>query len=240
MRGRNYRINRQKQVVFIALSILFAFLIQRWPGEQDGNGIVSIFGGIEMKDGQFLDLLAMGRWLFTFGFFSLLLGVELSQTRKVKEMTMYRYKSIGKWWSRYFCTVHGKILFAFLIVTVFVKGMGDGNGIGDFCAAFTYYLHLCCVVSLVIVLDTLFQWKALLGGVVLAEGIMYVISVKNTCYWMVSGMYVCSNLHVADGFEIQKVYLCELILILLLWVAVPVLWKKGFMERKDRDYGNSN
>lgn len=229
------------QIVLVGISILFALLIQQWPGEQNNSTLLSVLGGIKIEEDHHINLLAMGRWLFVLGFFLVILGIDITAFQRAGSMALYRYKNIDNWWNAYFFAIHKNILLYYMSIIITVLLYNDEKtGIDTILVILTYYLHLCCLISFILAFDIVFQKRGILGIVVVFEGFLYILTLKYSCMWLVPGMYVCSSWYIVNGFEGFIVFLLELLMIVLFWKMVPFLWKKGILERKNVIDGNGD
>lgn len=229
------------QIVIVVMTFLFSFLIQKWPDEYHNSTLLSILGGIKVEEGNSINLLAMGRWLFLLGFFLVILGINITMFQKTRSMALYRYKSIKSWWKEYFFTIHKNILLYYIIIIIVVLLYNSEKiGLDEILVIFTYYLHLCCLISFILAFDVVYRKKAILGIIIIFEGVLYILSVQYSCMWLVPGMYVCSSWCIDNGFDGLLVFAFELVAIVFFWSLIPFLWKKGFFERKSVIDGNSD
>ncbi|MGN0154612.1 MAG: hypothetical protein ACI4A3_09175 [Lachnospiraceae bacterium] len=226
----------RNRIILLVVTLVFALFVGMWSEETGGSDIYSILGGIECEGKDDLNLLAMGKWLFLLGFFLMITAISLTVYKNMRIFLIYRYGGFPKWWRRYFVSVFSSVCFCFLCAVFVWKVCSDSSAISlwkEVHISFHYLLHLLSVVSMVIVLDLILQSKSAISLFIIAEGIFYVFSVHYQCSWMVLGMFVRSEWHTADGFNGIVAYIVEILVVLFSFAIVPVLWEKGYLERRN-------
>lgn len=241
MKGKCNQVFYRTLGLPVALTCIFSLIAERWVPQQE-RLVFSMFGGIEFYTKDFIDLYAMGRWLFSFGFFFFIAGLNMMISKKIMCFALHRYDSFGKWWRRYFFEIHLKICLCFLI-TITVWSFADNGKIQmneTVLVCLTYLMHLLCMVSMLVLFDMVLQSKAMMGIFIVIEGFFYVLSVSHECDCLVSGMYVRSSWYLDEGFYWAWVYIIEILISLFCFFTVPLLWKSGYFERRELLNGKSD
>lgn len=220
----------------VAVSVgLMTYLMRIWPDERKARDLCFLLGGIEWQGNGYIDLLAMGKWLFLLGYFILLTGIELNFYKKTIYFSLYRHEGIKRWWRRHFFHIQGKISVVFFGITLIwiIVGKQTGFGTGEVQVVMVYYAHLLCLVSLMVMADIMVQTRAVAGLLIVAEGFGYVLSVNCQCAWLAPGMYVRSQWYSENGFSALVVLILEMLMILLCYAGIPFLWRKGYLEERN-------
>lgn len=209
------------------LTLCFALCIYGWTWDKE-NLMREILGGVPYSGGDEILLLPLGKWLFLFGFFFFILCRGMLTDSRIGVLERYRYGSFGRWWGTRFLTLHLKNVLAFLTAYLCWGLLGGFPMQAEM--ALVFYLHLCAMVSLLIVADY-FQMSGMAPGIlIVAEGVGYVLSVRHSLPWMACGMYSRSVFAGSDGFP-AWILTAEAALTVLCCAAVPVLYRKGISER---------
>lgn len=96
--------------------------------------------------------------------------------------------------------------------------------------ALTFFLHLSGMVSILLMVDYISTVKLAPGILIVIEGVSYVLSVNYNIPWLSCGMYNRSVFVRTDGFGTGALA-AELMVIIICFIAVPLLWKKDILER---------
>lgn len=181
-----------------------------------------------------LAMIPMGKWLFLFAFFFLILCRKQTKYRPLTRYAMYRYGNFDKWWRHHFCGQYGyfSICFWFCCLLRSLVEIVCGEITWEVIETeLFFFLHLSVYIGIIIFCD--FIWKNNYAPCVLLviEGMLYVFSVDYKMPALSCGMYMhCSY----SKIGIWSVVLCILKL-LLIWgcyISVPCIWKKEMAERE--------
>lgn len=227
---------------YIWLTIIFAFFAVMWHGEKEGI-IFFILGGIKNDMGKQIELLPMGKWLFLFGYFFMIIGMQLARERQSVTLLMHRYGSFYKWWRTHFINIEFLIMILFLSSICIWKCMEfvyEVKSLNFIWICVTYFIHLICMGAVEISSDILFSSKVMSAILIILEGILYILSIQYSLPWLAAGMFVRSDKYQKDGYSILLVYIIEVFIIAICYLAVPVLWKCGWLERREIWNGKSD
>lgn len=212
----------------LLLTVCFALFVYFWHGFSD-DLILRILGGVPDYGGKVIPYIPFGRWLFLFGFFLFSVCRSLYEEGGINVLERYRYKEMGKWWRKHFLMLHLKNTVLFLICYAIWYALERKEL--HLMAAVTFFLHLSMMISVLLLADYL-DIKIMPCLLIVAEGMGYVLSVNYDLPSLANGMYNRSIFVRKDGFSFP-VYLMEIIVIGICYVAVPFLWKRNIRERKE-------
>lgn len=193
-----------------------------------------LFGGIEWLDDGYLDLLALGRWLFLYGMLLFFFTLFVNRKRRSSQFILYRYRTFRKWWSVSFWSgifITEGMFFGIVFICFACNGVGDVRQNLYICIV--YGIHLALAGSIIRVVDFLYPGIPITAYLIIWEGVSYVLSVQFDCSGIVSGMYVRSTSYISGGFSIETACIIKGILIGLCYETVCELWKKGYIDGKD-------
>lgn len=200
--------------------------------DKNKDVFLSLIGGIEEYDGEIL-ILPMGRWLFLFGFFFLLAGLEVMKIKRVSYFVCYRHSTFKHWWKKQFIHIHLMvvILFGIALLTWLGCSIVQGKSLEDIgVISVTFLIHICLMVTIEICFDVLFS-KALTGGIlIVVEGVLYIIAEQYQIPWLAGGMYIRSSKMLENGFALPVMYVAEILFMLVCYGMILFMWKKGYME----------
>ncbi|MBD5543609.1 MAG: hypothetical protein HDR01_05045 [Lachnospiraceae bacterium] len=223
------RIRRVWNQWNLLLTICFAFFVYNWTWQKQ-DPIMEILGGIPDYGGKNIELVPLGKWLFLFAFFLFIVCKEIQTDLKIRKFKLYRYQNFMAWWREHFFSIHFTNGIAFLIAYLIWAGLGEMNM--QLAAALTFFLHLSSMVSILLAVDYISTVKLAPGILIVAEGVGYVLSVNYDIPWLACGMYNRSVFVRTDGFWIGTL-VAEVVVTVICFLAVPVLWKKDILERKE-------
>lgn len=243
MKYKYHTIQYRNRNVMFGITLLFALFIQKWSSKTGDYDIYSILSGIEFEGKEELHLLAMGKWLFLLGFFLIITTININTYKKISILLIFRYGEFKKWWIHYFLSVINSVCICFFC-TIFVwKVYGGNSNVSCWKQAQVschYLLHLLSIISIIIVLDLILQSNSIIAFFIIAEGVMYIFSVCYQYPWLVPGMYVRSNWHTENGYNGIITYILEFLVIILCFIIIPILWKKGHLEERNWINGKDN
>lgn len=196
-----------------------------------------VFGGIEWVDAEYLDLLGLGRWLFLYSVFLFVFTLTISERRKMLSFTLYRYTTFTRWWHHNWWNSIQRVLIwyaiAIILCTIISGWQITQQDIRVIVLYLVHILSACAVVGFVNFVS--YRSKIVLYLIVW-EGISYILSVHENCAWLVSGMYVRSAAYIKHGFSNLVVCGLKLIVIVVCYAAVVRLWKRGFVDGREKQY----
>lgn len=196
--------------------------------------IIEILGGIPIENGNMIEIVPLGKWLFLFAFYFLIVCRKLSKSRSILNFTLYRHKYFKLWWKYHFITIHITNFLIFIIscaiwriLEIFDGKSSDGN----FAVTIVFFLHLSVWISILTLSDIIFERKIAPCILLILEGMLYIFSVNYNMPYLVCGMYVrCSYSEL--GVVAAAAYGIEIFIIAVCYFTAPQLWKFGYLERK--------
>lgn len=209
----------------ILMTVCFALFVYGWT-EQKDEAIFGILGGVPDYGGGTIEIVSLGKWLFLFGFFSLVTCRTISTGKGVRNFELYRHQQFVKWWSLHFAKAHMINVFTFLVAYLIWLLLCRGNT--ELEAALIFLLHLSCMTSILLLFDFI-GVKIIPCILIIAEGIGYILSVNYNIPWLACGMYNRSIFFRGDGFS-SVVFVLETTIILFCYIVVPLLWGKTFWK----------
>ena len=134
-------------IIFMAAFALFTWM---WSDKYDGV-ITSVLGGIETES-DIIDILGLGKWLFLFAVYFLILNKMLVDNRKTLLFTLYRYRDFKSWWKQYFLRLHITMFLYYLISCIvwYVIGVVTDNSSSHTVEIMIiFYMHLAMYFSII-------------------------------------------------------------------------------------------
>lgn len=216
-------------------SALICYSVFAWHWIDGAKGIITeILGGIPIENGNMIEIVPLGKWLFLFAFYFFIVCRKLSKTESILTFTLYRHKYFKSWWKHYFITMHITDLLIFIIscaiwriLEIFNGKSGDEN----FAIILVFFLHLSVWISILILSNIIFERKIAPCILLILEGMLYIFSVNYHLPFLACGMYVrCSYLKL--GVVAAAAYGIEILIIAICYFIAPKLWRFGCLERK--------
>lgn len=209
------------------MTVCFALFVYAWTEKKD-EAIFGILGGIPDYGGRTIEIVPLGKWLFLFGFFFLIACRTINMSQQIKNFQMYRHQKFVRWWSQHFAVVHMVNVLTFFTAYLIWRLICRENG--ELEAVFTFFLHLSCMISILLLFDFI-GTKIMPCILIVVEGMGYVLSVNYDIPWLACGMYNRSIFFREDGFSVG-IFILETVIILFCYMAAPYLWNKEILERK--------
>ena len=138
-------------IIFMAAFALFTWM---WSDKYDGV-ITSVLGGIETES-DIIDILGLGKWLFLFAVYFLILNKMLVDNRKTLLFSLYRYRDFKSWWKQYFFRLHITMFLYYLISCIvwYVIGVVTDNSSSHAVEIMIiFYMHLAMYFSIIAAAD---------------------------------------------------------------------------------------
>lgn len=216
----------------ILAALGFSVLVWSWT---DGTkrGITGILGGISTENGNTIELVPLGKWLFLFAFYFLIICRRLYQTKSNLTFALYRYRSFKRWWRHSFMMIHLTDLLIFIGTCAVwgIFGLLSGNPDGEAIAVLAVFsLHLSVWVSILALGNVVFERQLMPCVLLILEGMLYILSVNYDQPVLACGMYVrcaCAPPGIAAA-----VYGAEALIIMVCYFTAPKLWESEYLERK--------
>lgn len=213
-------------------ALAYSVLTWTWT-DVSKRGFTGILGGISTENGNTIELVPLGKWLFLFAFYFLIICRKLYQTISNLTLTVYRYQSFKQWWRHSFMMIHltDALIFTETCAVWGIFESISGNPDWEAIAVVAvFFLHLSVWVSILEVCNVAFERQIAPCVLLILEGMLYILSVNYDQPVLACGMYVrcvCA----APGIA-AAVYGAEAMIIMVCYFAAPQLWKSGYLERK--------
>lgn len=213
--------------------ICYSFFIWYWIDGKKGI-IIEILGGIPIENGNMIEIVPLGKWLFLFAFYFFIVCRKLSKSRSILTIALYRHQYFKSWWKCHFITIHITNFLIFIISCAIwrILEIFEGKSGGEsFAVMLVFFLHLNVWISILILSDIIFERKIAPCILLILEGILYIFSINYNLQFLVCGMYVrCSFSQL--GIAAAAVYGIEISIIAACYFIAPQLWRYGYSERK--------
>lgn len=208
------------------LAACFAVFIWKMPAEPR-DGVTAMIGGIPADNGNVLELLALGRWLFLLAALLLIVGGKLYAERKIAAFALSRYGGFAGWWRSHFFRAHMTSAIAFVVmcaVWALCKLLDGKTGAESAEAFLAFFLHAAALTSVLTLGDFAFRRNFLPGVLLIAEGMSYVCSVWHDAPYLACGMYArCSVTE--NGGAAFLIYALEAAVAAGCYFLAPLIWK---------------
>lgn len=224
----NMNVNKKlSNIIFMAAFALFTWM---WSDKYDGV-ITSVLGGIETES-DIIDILGLGKWLFLFAVYFLILNKMLVDNRKTLLFSLYRYRDFKSWWKQYFLRLHITMFLYYLIsciVWYVIGGVTDNSSSHAVEIMIIFYMHLAMYFSIIAAADRILNKSIMPCILILIEGVTYIISVQYRHIVLTFGMYRRMALMDNKWFQVIVPGI-EFIVCWLCYFSVIRLWKKDKLE----------
>jgi hypothetical protein len=204
-----------------------------WINSEKGV-ITGIIGGIPFANGNIIEIVLLGKWLFLYAFYFFIICRKLGKSKSNIVFTLYRYKYFKTWWRHHFVSIHTTSFFVFIascaiwrFFDIFYRKSDD-----EFIAVMlAFFLHLSVWISILALCDVVSERKIAPCILLIVEGMLYIFSVNYNLTFLECGMYVRCHYY-RMGYGVVAAYGVEILMIAICYFSVPRLWKYGFLERK--------
>lgn len=209
------------------LAVCFAVFLWKMPAEPR-DGVTALIGGIPADDGNVLELVALGRWLFLIAVFLLLVGRKLYAERSIAVFALSRYAGFGAWWRSHFFRAQAENTTIFAVLCAvwglckLITGKAGAESVEAFLA---FFLHIGMVTSVLTLGDFVFRRNFLSGLLLVAEGMGYVCSVWHNVPYLACGMYARCSVAKIGGVAFL-IYALEAAVTAGCYFLAPALWKR--------------
>ena len=224
--------NIDKKGILISIIILIGFSLFTWMWSEKNNGVIaSVLGGIEIED-DLIKTLRLGKWLFLFAVYFLMLNKMLVDNRKIILFSLYRYRNFKEWWKQYFLKLQKEMFFYYFmccIVWYLIEIITSNYSKHVIPIMIIFYMHIAMYFSIVIAANQIFNKSIMPCILVLVEGLSYIVAVQYPLIIFTYGMY-CRMAMVENKWFHIIVLLIEFIVCCLSYFCVIWLWKKDRLE----------
>jgi len=224
-----------KKETVLKLSILAAFSVFAWCWSVKDRGVIfAVLGGIE-REGDQIEILQMGRWLFLFAVFFLMMYRVMLDSRRTLLLSMYRYPSFRGWWKHYFLESHlmnlGHYLFCCLL-WLLMENVTDNHSVYLFGTIIVFYIHLAMFISILLACGVVWMKAAVPCILLLLEGSAYILSNSLPAGILTCGMY-CRIVLDTDYPAVYLFSAVQLVVCMECYFLVPQFWDRGVLFEKN-------
>lgn len=224
--------NIDKKEILIRITILIVFSLFTWMWSEKNNGVIaSILGGIEIED-DLIKTLNLGKWLFLFAVYFLMLDNMMEDNRKIILFSLYRYGNFKEWWKQCFMKSQIKMFFYYsicCIVWYLIEIVTNNYSKHVIPIMITFYIHIAMFFCIVIAANQIFKKSIMPCILILVEGLSYIVAVQYPSIVLTYGMY-CRMTMVENKWFHFIVLVIEFIVCYLSYFSVIWLWKKDRLE----------
>lgn len=224
--------NIDKKEILIRITILIVFSLFTWMWSEKNNGVIaSILGGIEIED-DLIKTLNLGKWLFLFAVYFLMLDNMMEDNRKIILFSLYRYGNFKEWWKQCFMKSQIKMFFYYsicCIVWYLIEIVTNNYSKHVIPIMITFYIHIAMFFCIVIAANQIFKKSIMPCILILVEGLSYIVAVQYPSIVLTYGMY-CRMTMVENKWFHIIVLVIEFIVCYLSYFSVIWLWKKDRLE----------
>ena len=224
-------INEKKESIINILVIIgSALFVWMWSDKSCGV-IYSILGGIEIENHQ-INLLKLGKWLFIFAVYFFIFIKKLTDNRKTRLLSLYRYESFKDWWKCFFLNSQLSMFGIYIINCLFFYVLefitnNHSNHIIEI--IFIFYVHLATLLSIIIACNQIITKSIIPCVLIILEGIAYLLSVQYSLLILSCGMY-SSMSKIDNKCMVIIAVLAQLLISGISYSTVVWLWKKDNLD----------
>ena len=229
--GIRVLMSEKKTGIINTLVIISAAVFVWLWSDKSGGVIYSAYGGIEIESRE-LNLIKLGKWLFIYGLYFLLLIKQLTDNKKTQLFSIYRFGSFKAWWKSYFLKIHLLMLGSYVIsclVFYVIELITDNHSSNTIEVLFIFYVHLATYISIIIACNQMFTKSLVPCVLIVFEGITYLISVQSSVMISSCGMYTSMS-RIDSKCMIITIMMAQLLIGYVCYYIVIWLWKKDYLD----------
>lgn len=226
------KVNIDKKGMLINIAIVIGFTIFTWMWSEKNNGVIeSVLSGIKIEDNM-IKTLNLGKWLFLFAVYFLMLNRIMVENKKMILFSLYRYKDFKEWWRHHFMLLQKKMLFYYLLCCIiwYLIEIVTNNHSENIIPIITiFYIHIAMFFSVLIAANQIFDKSITPCVLILIEGLSYIASVQYPTIVMTCGMH-CTMATIENIWFKIILLVMQAIICYFSYFLVVFLWKKDKLE----------